>query len=596
VAKEDSLQQAKHDAWKQLAEETRGQIKSTLLKTLLSPETTARHTAAQACAEVAAVELPFQAWNEFLPTIVDYITNNTHPDVVKISSLECLGFTCERIASLEDESIPEITPAVTDKMLTAIVDGMQETRADSIRLSATIALKNSLLFTKKNMESIDERNIIMQAICQATQSKDVKVRASSFECLVQIAYQYYDKLSDYMNALFQLTTKAIEMDEEEVALNAIEFWSTICEEEMDILDEIADGINDRQCMKYVEGALPNLGPLLTNTLTKQDEDSAGDEDIWNLSMSAATCIGLIANTTEDKVVPVITPFVQQHIQSQDWRFREAAVMAFGSILEGPSSEIIGPFVNQSIPILLGALSDSHAMVKDTAAWTIGRICELHVRAIPTDTFPTLLTSLMEKLQQESPQVAGQAAYALHNLAAAFQMEDASDTNALSQYMSTLLGELLKATERSDADEGNLRPSAFEAISVLIQSAAEDCTPILVSLLPALVTKLQQSFNISVLTGADKERKEAIQGLLCGLIQALIYKLDLSDVEPHADSIMTCFLQVLQIQNATCHQEAFTATSALCDKMEIKFNVSMQQIIIPFLSCDFTHPHSFLSIM
>ena len=596
MAKEDSLQQAKHDAWKQLAEETRGQIKSTLLKTLLSPETTARHTAAQACAEVAAVELPFQAWNEFLPTIVDYITNNTHPDVVKISSLECLGFTCERIASLEDESIPEITPAVTDKMLTAIVDGMQETRADSIRLSATIALKNSLLFTKKNMESIDERNIIMQAICQATQSKDVKVRASSFECLVQIAYQYYDKLSDYMNALFQLTTKAIEMDEEEVALNAIEFWSTICEEEMDILDEIADGINDRQCMKYVEGALPNLGPLLTNTLTKQDEDSAGDEDIWNLSMSAATCIGLIANTTEDKVVPVITPFVQQHIQSQDWRFREAAVMAFGSILEGPSSEIIGPFVNQSIPILLGALSDSHAMVKDTAAWTIGRICELHVRAIPTDTFPTLLTSLMEKLQQESPQVAGQAAYALHNLAAAFQMEDASDTNALSQYMSTLLGELLKATERSDADEGNLRPSAFEAISVLIQSAAEDCTPILVSLLPALVTKLQQSFNISVLTGADKERKEAIQGLLCGLIQALIYKLDLSDVEPHADSIMTCFLQVLQIQNATCHQEAFTATSALCDKMEIKFNVSMQQIIIPFLSCDFTHPHSFLSIM
>ena len=137
-------------------------------------------------------------------------------------------------------------------------------------------------------------------------------------------------------------------------------------------------------MNYVEGALPNLGPLLTQILTKQDEDAAQDDEIWNLSMSAATCLGLIANTTEDKVVPVIMPFVQQHIQSEDWRFREAATMAFSSILDGPSSEVIGPFVNQSIPILLTSLSDPHVMVKDTAAWTIGRICELHVRSIPDE--------------------------------------------------------------------------------------------------------------------------------------------------------------------------------------------------------------------
>jgi importin subunit beta-1 len=584
VAKEETLQNLKHDAWKQIDEASRSQVKTLLLQTLYSPVAISRHTAAQACAEVAAVEIPFQAWNEFLPTITDNITSASHPDEVKIATLECLGFSCERIASLEDENIPEIAPDITDKMLNVIVDGMQDTRADPIRLSAAVALRNSLLFTKKNMDNADERNIIMQSICQATQSKDIRVRAAAYECIVQIAFQYYDKLEDYMVTLFQLTTEAIKGDEESVALNAIEFWSTLCEEEMEIMDEVADGITGRTCMNYVSGALPNLGPLLTQTLTRQDEDAASDDEIWNISMAAATCLGLIANTTEDAVVPIIIPFVQQHIQSENWRFREAATMAFSSILDGPSTEVIGQFVNQSIPYLLTALSDTNVMVKDTTAWTIGRICELHVRSIPSETFPTLLQGLTQKLHGESPQVASQACYALHNLAAAFADDEAgatTGTNALSQFMPTLLEQLLKATDRTDADENNLRPAAFEAISVLIQNSAPDCMPILVNLTPAIVTRLQQSFTVSTLTNDDKEKKEGLQGLLCGLIQVLILKLEEKDVEPIADNIMTCLLQVLQIKNATCHQEAFSATSALCDKMEEKFNKYMKALA-PFL--------------
>ena len=585
VAKEDQLQKTKHEAWKQLDETCRGQIKTLLLQTLHSPIGLSRHTAAQACAEVAAVELPYQVWNEFLPKITDNILSPNTSDDVKISTLECLGFTCERIASLEDASIPEITPEVTDKMLTAIVDGMQGTKPDTIRLSAAIALRNSLLFTKKNMESVNERNIIMQAICESTQSQDEKVRAAAYECIVQIAYQYYDKLKDYIVTLFQLTTKTIETDQEEVALNAIEFWSTLCEEEMEILDDMSEGYTSRNCEFYVKGALDKLGPLLTHTLTKQDEDAAYDDDIWNLSMAAATCLGLIANTTEDAVVSVIMPFVTANIQNENWRFREAATMAFSSILDGPSTETIGQYVNESIPFFLKALSDPNVMVKDTTAWTIGRICELHVRSIPSETFPSLLKALTEKLQEESAKVGSQACYALHNLAAAFGDDNAaqtSGTNALSPFMPTLLEQLLKTTERPDADENNLRPAAFEAISVLIQNSAPDCTPILISLLPAILTKLEQSFDLSVLSNDEKEKKEGTQGLLCGLIQVLVLKIDEQTVEQHADRIMTCLLQVLQIKNATCHQEAFSATSALCDKMEAKFKVSLGHMsLLPF---------------
>eukprot|EP00978_Attheya_sp_CCMP212_P028194 scaffold96626_cov55-Attheya_sp.AAC.1 len=516
-------------------------IKVLIIAALRSTESIARHTAAQACSEVAAVELPYNEWPDFLGALMENVTGE-QPDGVKIASLECLGFTCERIALIDNA--PDIAPETTDRMLTTIVDGIRADRPDAIRLAAATALRNSLYFTSKNMETKTERDMIMQTICEATQSQDARVRASAYDCIVQIAYLYYSKLADYMQTLFQLTFATIKNDEEAVALRSIEFWSTLCESEMELLDELAEcnsmGVpveSGRECVRYVAAALEHLVPLLTETMTKQDEEADLDEETWNISMSGSTCLTLVANTVEDLVVPIVMPFVLQNIKSENWRLREAATMAFSSILEGPTIEVIGPYVNQSIPVLLGALSDPHVLVKDTTAWTIGRICELHVRAIPDETFPTLVNGLMGKLMTETPRVSAQACFAIHSLAAAFSGDESattSGTNALSAYMPTLLQTLFQVSDR-EADDDHLRVAAFEAMSVLIQNSAPDCKPLLTQLMPVMAQKL----------GKD-------------------------DVVQFADSIMTNLLQLLQTKNATCHQEAFSAMSAMVDLMEADF--------------------------
>jgi importin subunit beta-1 len=59
------------------------------------------------------------------------------------------------------------------------------------------------------------------------------------------------------------------------------------------------------------------------------------------------------------------------------------VLALGSILEGPSErDLANPadrhlesMVRQALPILTQLMNDPVVHVKDTAAWTIGRICE-----------------------------------------------------------------------------------------------------------------------------------------------------------------------------------------------------------------------------
>ena len=81
-------------------------------------------------------------------------------------------------------------------------------------------------------------------------------------------------------------------DEERVGLQGIEFWSTMCDVELEL---IAD---DSPCEFYVKGAVKHLCELLTACLTKQNENS----DEWNLATAAGTSLCLVAQTVEDDVV------------------------------------------------------------------------------------------------------------------------------------------------------------------------------------------------------------------------------------------------------------------------------------------------------
>ena len=78
------------------------------------------------------------------------------------------------------------------------------------------------------------RGAAAQVICEGTIAPDARVRETAFECLVKIAANYYEKLPAYMQDIFTLTHRAAKEDEEDVGKQAVEFWCTICEEELDL--------------------------------------------------------------------------------------------------------------------------------------------------------------------------------------------------------------------------------------------------------------------------------------------------------------------------------------------------------------------------
>ena len=153
----------------------------------------------------------------------------------------------------------------------------------------------------------------MKAICESTQHPDVGVRRVSFECIAEIASAYYSVIAGYMNTLFQLTMKAVKLDQPEVGMQALEFWSSICDQEAGLLEEDADAAEEAkqagiappaaQCAGYVQAALQHLVPMLLEGMCKQEEDQ--DDDTWNLAMASGTCLSLVAVVCRDNCVDAV---------------------------------------------------------------------------------------------------------------------------------------------------------------------------------------------------------------------------------------------------------------------------------------------------
>lgn len=247
--------------------------------------------------------------------------------------------------------------------------------------------------------------------------------------------------------------------DEQVALQAVEFWSTVCDEEIELALEAEEAAEfseapDRESSHFARVALPEVLPVLLLLLTKQEEDATDDE--WNVSMAAGTCLALLAQCVGDGIVTPIIPFVEGNIKSPEWRCREAAVMAFGSILDGPEEKILAPLVAQALPTLIDMMRDPSLHVRDTTAWTLGRISDVLVKTIKVDVhLPALITALVGGLD-ESPRIISNCCWSIMNLAE--QLGDAdADSTQLSPYYDGVVSALTRLAEKCVGFRAILHP-------------------------------------------------------------------------------------------------------------------------------------------
>jgi importin subunit beta-1 len=331
----------------------------------------------------------------------------------------------------------------------------------------------------------------------------------------------------------------------------------------------------REIFHFCAVATNEVVPVLLQLLTKQDEDAADDE--YNISRAAYQCLQLYAQAVGNSVIQPVLAFVEVNLRHEDWHHRDAAVSAFGAVMEGPEEKVIAPIIKQALPVIINMMQDPVIHVKDSTAYALGRITEACSDSIdPTIHLPVLIKSLFEGLFS-SPKMAGSCCWALMNLAERFSGDIGCQQNPITPHFDESISRLLQVTERTDADN-QLRTAAYEVLNTFVQNAANDSLPSVASLSNVILKRLEDTVPLQsqVVSVEDKITLEEMQTSLCTVLLAIIQRLE-KEIQPQANQIMAVLLQILQTAGAksSVPDAVFATVSSLANALEEGFAAYME---------------------
>ncbi|XP_015769581.1 PREDICTED: importin subunit beta-1-like [Acropora digitifera] len=443
TSKDPTIRMQHQQRWLTLDEQVKQHVKQMVIQTL-GTEKARPAIAPQCIAAIACAEIPNRQWLEVTDLLQTMVVTAGNTDALKEQALESIGYICQDID-------PEHLVEQSHKILTAIVSGMRKEEPNiQIRLAATNALLNSLEFSKQNFEREVERNFIMQVVCEATQSNENQLKVAALQNLVKIMSLYYQHMEEYMGrALFPISISAIKSDCDEVSLQGIEFWSSVCDEEMDLAIEAAEAAESNRKPEqtsrfYAKGALQYLTPLLTDSLKRQPHNFFR-HFIFILSTYASVLVAyLLAYLCK---VPIKNSYQEVMVP-----FNEIPFFT-GSILEGPDPNALKPYAVMAMPMLIKLMKDESVIVRDSVAWTLGRICEILPQVALENYLQPLIETLLDGLDSE-PRVAANVCWAFNSLGEAAydaapvsEEEEEPQTYCLSVWFSKIVQKLLAVTDR-----------------------------------------------------------------------------------------------------------------------------------------------------
>ncbi|KZT69634.1 ARM repeat-containing protein [Daedalea quercina L-15889] len=256
--------------------------------------------------------------------------------------------------------------------------------------------------------------------------EDPSVRRHVCQALVLLLASRPEKLMPEMNNVAEYMLYSTKDKNENVALEACEFWLTFAEDPElapylhPLLAKVAPVLLD--CMVYGEddllwldadtedaavpdketdikprhysgkshgfehegngeGALkPRVGAYGEEL---EDDDDEGFDDLdddefaeemsteWNLRKCAAAALDVLAVRFGADLLNVLLEPLKLKLWSEDWLQRESGILALGAMAEG-CIDAVEPHLPTLVPYLISMLNDPKPLVRSIACWTLGR--------------------------------------------------------------------------------------------------------------------------------------------------------------------------------------------------------------------------------
>ncbi|NXY23882.1 IMB1 protein, partial [Atrichornis clamosus] len=246
----------------------------------------------------------------------------------------------------------------------------------------------------------------------------------------------------------------------------------------------------------------------------------------------------------------------------------------------------------AMPTLIELMKDPSVVVRDTTAWTVGRICEMLPEAAINDIYlAPLLQCLMEGLSAE-PRVATNVCWAFSSLAeAAYEAADVADdqeepaTYCLSSSFELIVQKLLETADRPDGHQNNLRSSAYESLMEIVKNSAKDCYPAVQKTTLVIMERLQQVLQMEshIQSTSDRIQFNDLQSLLCATLQNVLRKVQHQDALQISDVVMASLLRMFQSTAGSggVQEDALMAVSTLVEVLGGEF-LKYMDAFKPFL--------------
>ncbi|ORZ18863.1 armadillo-type protein [Absidia repens] len=361
-----------------------------------------------------------QGWPEGLQFLVEKLDDPT-PTVVELV-LNALQRICEDCASDLIYPVNGVQPLCI--MLRRFLFYLDHSN-DIIRL---LALRCVQQFIALRLDSLlTYMNDVLSGIFKLVADENIEIRKTVCQSLIS-ALEFCPKfILPHMPNLVDYMLYSTQSDNEELALEACEFW-IVCGE-MEIIDNNLEAYLPKvvpvllKCMVYSEtdllilggeeddahvvdneqdikpqfhksnlveidradkGDLEESGKLKArqhnygNDNESDDDDDDydldDDDDIyneWTLRKCSATALDIICTYYGETVIVLLMPLLKIELESDDWIHRECGILTLGAVAEG-GMQSIAHHLPQLIPFLLTQLNDTKPLVRSITCWTLGR--------------------------------------------------------------------------------------------------------------------------------------------------------------------------------------------------------------------------------
>uniref|UniRef100_A0AAY5KTB8 Importin N-terminal domain-containing protein n=1 Tax=Esox lucius TaxID=8010 RepID=A0AAY5KTB8_ESOLU len=367
-----------------------------------------------------------QTWPELLPQLCNLLNSEDYNTCE--GSFGALQKICEDSSELLDSD------ALNRPLNIMIPKFLQFFKHCSPKIrSHAIACVNQFIISRAQalMDNIDT---FIESLFALAGDEDCEVRKNVCRALVMLLEVRIDRLIPHMHSIIQYMLQRTQDPDENVSLEACEFWLTLAEQPI--------------CKEALSGHLVQLIPILVNgmkyseidiillkgdveeeddtvpdseqdikprfhksrTVTLQheggegeegedDEDEDDDDDTlsdWNLRKCSAAALDVLANVFRDDLLPHLLPLLKGLLFHPDWVVKESGILVLGAIAEGCMQGMV-PYLPELMPHLIQCLCDKKALVRSIACWTLSRYAHWVVGQPPDSHLKPLMTELLKRI-------------------------------------------------------------------------------------------------------------------------------------------------------------------------------------------------------